>query len=193
MGVKEVLKQRLEVLSEEKKDEDYRLSLVQQATEMDIPYQTFNKYIKGAAECPIGNLVKIAKYYSVSTDYLLGLTDSRAIDDLEKAICDYTGLSDEAVKGIGRINIASKMIPPEMGISSNALTDALSFLFEKQFVLDIVTNLVILARESGLAPYGATHNQSSDLTRYHASESLTRLLDEFDSRVSERRLPEINE
>lgn len=41
---------------------------------------------------------QIAKLCHIPSDYLLGLTDSKAIDTAPRAICDYTGLSDDAVK-----------------------------------------------------------------------------------------------
>lgn len=37
--------------------------------------QYYQKYEKGTHPLPIRHLVKLAKYYQTSTDYLLGLTD----------------------------------------------------------------------------------------------------------------------
>ena len=36
------------------------------------------RYEKGEREIPVGALIKLADYYRVSTDYLLGLTDDPA-------------------------------------------------------------------------------------------------------------------
>lgn len=43
-------------------------------------------------------LYKLAKYFNVSADYLLGLSDVLSVDIDMKAVCDYTGLSQEAVE-----------------------------------------------------------------------------------------------
>ncbi|MBQ8296345.1 MAG: helix-turn-helix transcriptional regulator [Ruminococcus sp.] len=97
IDVKCILSQRLNELIEKKKDSDYTLGETKQAQKMNIPYQTFHKYVTGVAECPIGNLVKIAKYYNVSTDYLLGLSESALVNNKERAACEVTGLNEEAI------------------------------------------------------------------------------------------------
>ena len=43
-------------------------------------------------------VVKYAEYFKVSTDYLLGLTDTKSTDPEIQAVCDYTGLSEDAVR-----------------------------------------------------------------------------------------------
>lgn len=42
-------------------------------------------------------LCMLAKYFNVTTDYLLGLTDARTIDTDLRAAADYTGLSEQAI------------------------------------------------------------------------------------------------
>ena len=37
----------------------------------------YARYERGANELPIRHLLKLCKYYSVSADYLLGLTDKK--------------------------------------------------------------------------------------------------------------------
>jgi transcriptional regulator with XRE-family HTH domain len=39
--------------------------------------QVYARYEKGIREIPISMLIKLAKYYNVSIDYLVGLTDSK--------------------------------------------------------------------------------------------------------------------
>lgn len=106
---KEILKNRLELLIEKKKDLDYKLSETKQAELMDIPYQTFHKYVKGTAECSISNLAKIANYYKVSTDYLLGLTENSSIDESIQNACKVTGLSEDAIHNLHHINFENEL------------------------------------------------------------------------------------
>ena len=39
--------------------------------------QTYSRYENGVLDIPIIALIALARYYQVSTDYLLGLTDER--------------------------------------------------------------------------------------------------------------------
>ena len=96
--MKDILSNRLETLIELKKDEDYKNSIPRQAEEMKIPYPSLVKYIKGTAECPAKNIIKIAKYYNVSTDYLLGYTDVKSTDTTVQEICKSTGLSESTIE-----------------------------------------------------------------------------------------------
>lgn len=43
-------------------------------------------------------LKNICRYFDVSADYLLGLSEVKSVDTDVQAICEYTGLSEEAVE-----------------------------------------------------------------------------------------------
>lgn len=53
---------------------------------------------------PIDILCKIAKYFETSTDYLLGLTDSKTTKKDYRALCDAIGVDDTAVKTLEDVN-----------------------------------------------------------------------------------------
>lgn len=65
--------------------------------------QAINQYKQGTAYPKIENLIKIADFYHVSVDYLLGVTDIPSRDTDKQAVCEYTGLSVEAVENLSRI------------------------------------------------------------------------------------------
>lgn len=67
------------------------------AKDLFLKDQTLEKYEKGDTLPNIEKAAEIAQYYGVSTDYLLGLTDIQSPDTDIQAICEYTGLSEEAV------------------------------------------------------------------------------------------------
>lgn len=46
----------------------------------------------------IAILDKVAKYFNVSLDYLMGYTENKTTDVNLKNMCEYTGLSEEAIK-----------------------------------------------------------------------------------------------
>lgn len=98
--ITKVLSNRLEELTERKRDIDYRLSDKKQAEQMGIPYPTFVKYKGDKAECPISTIVKMAEYYGVSTDYLLGLQKEPTNNPNEIAVTEYTRLTKKAIENV---------------------------------------------------------------------------------------------
>ena len=66
--------------------------------------QAINQYKMGTSVPQLEKLVKIAQYYNVSTDYLLGLSDVKTTDPKIKEICEYTGLSEEAAAMLHRFS-----------------------------------------------------------------------------------------
>ena len=93
-------------------------------------------------------LGKFADYYGVSADYLIGRTNAKTFDAGVRAVCDYTGLSNNAAQMLlytikGRLStevgILQKCIA---GIEENKKVDHIqevNYLFETQFLFDICT------------------------------------------------------
>ena len=79
----------------------------------------------------IETLYKLAEYYNVSTDYLLGRTDVKTPDTELKTVCEVTNLSESAAKKIIKLKsptIISQIIEnPEFDEMINALSSALCF------------------------------------------------------------------
>ena len=44
---------------------------------LNVKQNTYSQYENGQRQLPIDVLIKLAEYYSTSTDYLLGLTDEK--------------------------------------------------------------------------------------------------------------------
>lgn len=67
-----------------------------------ISRPALSKYLNDNAEIGINNLVKIANYFNVSPDYLLGYTNAKTNDKNLQFVCDYMGLTKESVSVIRR-------------------------------------------------------------------------------------------
>ena len=65
-------------------------------------------------------LVKLARYFNVTADYLLGLTDTKMLNTDIRKVTDYTGLSEKAVVFLN----AEKT----HGINRSGVTEFLSYL-----------------------------------------------------------------
>ena len=66
--------------------------------------QAISLYATGQSTPDIDILLKIAEYFKVSTDYLLGLSGDIKTTDIEiRRICEITGLSEKAIRNLQRI------------------------------------------------------------------------------------------
>ncbi len=57
--------------------EDADITQKELAEHLHIKQNTYSQYENGHRQIPISVLIELAKYFSTSTDYLLGLTDER--------------------------------------------------------------------------------------------------------------------
>ncbi|MDO5399046.1 MAG: helix-turn-helix transcriptional regulator [bacterium] len=57
--------------------EDSDLTQKQIAEILNVKQNTYSQYETGQRQIPIEALIKLAKFYKTSTDYLLGLTNIR--------------------------------------------------------------------------------------------------------------------
>ncbi len=65
---------------------------------------TVNNWEQGVVQVKSDDLIRIAETFSVSADYLLGLTHAPTKDVELQAVCDYTGLSPDAVSALGMMS-----------------------------------------------------------------------------------------
>lgn len=67
------------------------------AKALNCDTSTITKYYNGQRQLSVDSIIKFSKYFNVSSDYLLGLTDSATTDKDIQFICDYTGLDYKAI------------------------------------------------------------------------------------------------
>lgn len=77
-----------------------KISQPQLAAAVGVQRQTISNYACGQSSPDWETLVRIAEFFDVSSDYLLGISDvQKAIPNL-RMICDYTGLNIDAVNAL---------------------------------------------------------------------------------------------
>ena len=144
------------------------------ADDLEITRQSLSLYEKAKRTINIDLLVKIAKYFNVSTDYLLGLTNVKKVqtpeDEILKIVCDATGLTVEALRYIlviqtqGYIDILNNLLSHGYLISvlesiDNCLNRADSFF----------NNLSISAKNEILKEYQNDIEQSLYILKLFAT------------------------
>lgn len=70
------------------------------AKELGKTRQSISYYCDGSSSPDWETIAKIAKAYSVSSDWLLGLSDVKTPHTDIKAVCEFTGLSEQAVTSL---------------------------------------------------------------------------------------------
>lgn len=73
-------------------------TLKELASEIGVSPAILSKYQNDFAEAGIDNAAKIANYFHVSLDWLIGRTTVRSPNVTIKKVCAYTGLSEKAVE-----------------------------------------------------------------------------------------------
>lgn len=102
------------------------------AAHLGVPDNTISYFCSGKRVPNAEQIIEISKFLGVSADFLLGLTKNTTTDSDLKAVCDYTGLTDEAVKKI--------VYARSEGIFDEEL-DILSWLISEEYVLELCTLL----------------------------------------------------
>lgn len=79
-----------------------RVSQEKLANALGVKRQTVSLYKTGQSSPNVEQLCKIADYFSVSTDYLLGKAKEPTQDQTLQSVCKYTGLSSFAIDFLHR-------------------------------------------------------------------------------------------
>lgn len=85
------------------------------ANALNCKRQKIADWERGKSLPAVNDVILLSKFFNVSTDYLLGLTDVTTTDRDLKFICDYTGLSEKSVDVLHFFN-GSECIYPTINL-----------------------------------------------------------------------------
>ncbi len=74
------------------------------AEKLNCDTSTITKHYNGDRDITTDFVIKYAKYFNVSADYLLGLLREATTDVNMKYMCDYLGLNEDAIKNLSKNN-----------------------------------------------------------------------------------------
>ena len=84
-----------EIIEKRKKETGQNLRAV--AKDLDVSLGVLSDWQNGNKTPRGDSIAKLAKYFGVSADYLLGLTEAQTVDTDLRAVADYTGLTENAI------------------------------------------------------------------------------------------------
>ena len=83
------------------------------ADEMGCDVSTITKHYNGTRNLTIDFIAMYARYFNVSSDYLLGLSEVRTVSPDTAMICRVTGLDDKAARTLSEINEPTSFESPK--------------------------------------------------------------------------------
>ena len=104
-------------VNDDKQKDTSRGAFKKLADDLGISVPTISQYASGMIAPNYDNLIKIAKYFHVSTDYLCGLTEQPTDNPDEAAAAAYTGLYPESVRALHYINCLRDDSPEKKALS----------------------------------------------------------------------------
>lgn len=99
---------------------------IAKATDCDT--STITKYYNGQRQLSVDSIIKFSKYFNVSSDYLLGLTDTPIMltssdDKALRVCCDYMGLSENNVRLLHSYEVGCNMERNFIKFVNDAITN----------------------------------------------------------------------
>ena len=154
---------------------------------LDVTDNTISYFCSGKRTPNVEQIIKIAQFLNVSTDYSLGLSEACANNEEIQSICDYLGVSEKTVKCIKEIS--NRLFDDEVPtltpykIILNSILESPSF----SSIIDDCLTLVMTSDNIGeFKPIISEHKEQflefADITRYKLIRSFDELIDLFDSR-----------
>jgi len=104
------------------------LSKAALAENIGVSRQALNDYCAGNSVPDANNLTKLAKYFRVSADWLLGLTDYENVTDTVNLVSAYTGLYPDSIKTLHSFKEELKATPKDeiaLSLVDCIITDSL--------------------------------------------------------------------
>lgn len=100
------------------------------AKEIGVTRQSISQYCDGSTVPNADKLLKLAQYFNVSADYLLGMTDAKTNNKDVQFICEYTGLNESVIA-----SLADRVLP-------NYIAELLN-LFSKSYQTEYLCKSII--------------------------------------------------
>ena len=155
------------------------------AHELKVSRQAVSQYQDGSTQPNLQKLAEIAKYFGVSVDWLLGLTDMRTPNMDVRAIANYTHLSDKAIE---RLNSLTAIEGGDMYlIMLSAMIESpelYRLIGQIRYYIDRLAEYEASSKDDPAAFDAAEYKIASE--RYGVTYSFEKLLNDMLERLSDK-------
>ena len=177
------------------------------ADELGISSGSISNYENGQRLPDIEIAAKIADYFGVSIDYLIGRTDTKTVNEDMQRVCKVTGLSEMSVKSLKEIKKGLLLSDERILNVFETIINSLSFkgllmqclelkdkteflengitmqlIFHASYSLGINNSVLIEYITDKFGEETENHSDKGDLARYNSTKYLEKILDIFDFR-----------
>lgn len=161
------------------------------AAHLGVPDNTISYFCSGKRVPNAEQIIEISKFLGVSSDFLLGLSGDKTTDTKLRAICEYTGLGEDAVNKL-RDDVTECLLDSDELYSFKQVRD---YLIESDFFALFAKTYSSLYIDSrswieavkqfnlGKAEFPDELDFKCDIHRYNIIKYAESTSDEFDIRV----------
>lgn len=171
------------------------------AKDLKCDTSTITKHYNGKRGINADFIVKYAKYFNVTADYLLGLSDTPSTDEKIKGICDFTGLNERFINDFLKDDLLSKRyfldFINSIGESDTLSDDFDSMLFYLNDYITAVKKIQAIQKESeketfetflidGIADDISAAIDERDIAKYRVEDKFKKIIQEYsgDNQIS---------
>jgi transcriptional regulator with XRE-family HTH domain len=132
------------------------------ANGVGITQQTVQTYITGTASPKMDVLVKIAKYFGVSCDYLSGISRAPSLDDSVQAVVNKYGLDEESLHTLSEL-ASTEHVTPDSKHPLDALNVILSD-YDVSYDLFTRINHILFGGDYGIMKYYKDDHETGEMS-----------------------------
>ncbi len=161
---------------------DNRITQDQLAEKIGVTRQTIGNWCSGESSPDTVCLIKIAQHFNVSVDWLLFENAPQKIDATLSSVCNYTGLSEAAIKDIVSCkDYGSTVMQIFSKIISDSTISVLSLnLHKAEYLIDsAISNSESIMQNQSKTPKTLDEYTHFRLTRFDIIRTLTNYIDSY--------------
>ncbi len=166
-------------------DREPKTTQPQLAKVLGVQRQTISNYAIGQSSPDWKTLSRIADYFNVSADWLLGRTDIESSDTHVQTVCHFTGLSEKTVELLRRSSNVSSVInelaKPDKHILDSQLYRFCNALLRVEKAAALAAIFVVSEDAAKKAVEASMKKDALELAVFHFSEVCRRIPDMYRS------------